>query len=494
VTFFCNGSQGARTHAGYNYEESVLRSGNDLRTVGLDGYPLAPAKAAGHRGFALRLREITRGGNAMPRLRTLFAGLILALIALGLPAMPASAAPVIKAELTIISGASTDSSAFVSGHAFLAVKNLSADPITVGRVSNVAPGETITIGTWGNKDEHDGVWYNLEAYYAQKDPHKYDSSLSLTRGINGAQLSTLNDYVRNHDSYEPYWGNCSSFATGAWDAVMPWDWEVWASIKPGWDSPATAKYFISLNGAHKQGFTIPWSGRGVFYGNGSKIPTASKAFVIAGAPSITGDVIGSGVSVQSQSASGTPDQWGHVDGLVTGSQAWVLSTGRAGDAVGIPSTFASTDLGGPGNDALTALAGAPTHDAASYKVTLTPGASHLHVRYVFASEEYPEYVGSQYNDVMAVFVNGTNCALVPGTDQPVAINTINATTNSAWYVDNTTGASGYGTTYDGLTKPLQCDVSVTPGSPVTIEIAIADTSDGIYDSGVAILDKGIWAD
>jgi hypothetical protein len=35
-----------------------------------------------------------------------------------------------------------------------------------------------------------------------------------------------------------------------------------------------------------------------------------------------------------------------------------------------------------------------------------PAGTTLHVRYVFASEEYPEFVGSQYNGVMSVFVNG----------------------------------------------------------------------------------------
>jgi hypothetical protein len=113
---------------------------------------------------------------------------------------------------------------------------------------------------------------------------------------------------------------------------------------------------------------------------------------------------------------------------------------------------------------------------------------------VFASEEYPEFVGSAFNDVMAVSVNGVNCATVPGTGEPVAINTINAGHNAQYYVDNTTGAAGYGTTMDGLTVPLTCTVPVTIGKPVTVRIAVADASDAIYDSAVALLDQGIWAD
>jgi hypothetical protein len=123
-----------------------------------------------------------------------------------------------------------------------------------------------------------------------------------------------------------------------------------------------------------------------------------------------------------------------------------------------------------------------------------PTGSTLHVKYLFASEEYPEWVGSQFNDVMAVYVNGVNCAVVPGTTTPVAVNTVNATTNSAFYVDNTTGAAGYNTAYDGLTLPLTCTVPVTPGQPVVVKIAVADGSDHVYDSAVALVQKGIWSD
>jgi hypothetical protein len=125
---------------------------------------------------------------------------------------------------------------------------------------------------------------------------------------------------------------------------------------------------------------------------------------------------------------------------------------------------------------------------------VVPTGKTLNVKYVFASEEYPEYVNSSFNDVMAVRVAGKNCALVPGTNQAVAINTINHLTNSKYYVNNSTGAAGYGTTMDGLTVPLTCSVPVTPGEPVTVEIAVADTSDRIFDSAVALVDGGIWTE
>jgi hypothetical protein len=91
-------------------------------------------------------------------------------------------------------------------------------------------------------------------------------------------------------------------------------------------------------------------------------------------------------------------------------------------------------------------------------------------------------------------VDGKNCATVPGTTQAVAVNTINAKTNNTYYVDNATGAAGYSTTVDGLTVPLTCDVPVTPGKAVIVQIAVADTSGHVYDSAVALVDGRTWTD
>lgn len=212
-------------------------------------------------------------------------------------------------------------------------------------------------------------------------------------------------------------------------------------------------------------------------------------------PKDPGDsVLGDGVKVVEDSSTGSPEQTGRVEGFVPGSESWVLSSGRIADAVGSPSSFASTDVGMPGDADLSALSGNPTYDAASYQVRLIPEGDELHVKYVFASEEYPEFVGSEYNDVMQVLVNGQSCALVPGTSSPVAVNTINASTNSDHYVDNSDGAAGYSTSMDGLTVPLSCNAKVTPGQEVTVKIAVADTADSVYDSAVALVDKGIWSD
>lgn len=212
-------------------------------------------------------------------------------------------------------------------------------------------------------------------------------------------------------------------------------------------------------------------------------------------PKKPGDsVVGDGVKVVEESTIGSPQQTGRLEGFVPGSKTWVLSTGRIDDAVGTPDSFASTNVGMPGDADLSALSGRTTYDVAGYQVKVIPSGDELHVKYVFASEEYPEYAGSQYNDVMRVLVNGQNCAVVPGTSTPVSVNAINAATNASYYVDNSGGAPGYSTSMDGLTVPLTCNAKVTPGQEVTVKIAVADSSDAVYDSAVALIDKGIWSD
>lgn len=264
---------------------------------------------------------------------------------------------------------------------------------------------------------------------------------------------------------------------------------------------------FAFDAAYKVGLVLSaraWLGSVKFEGT-YPIPNLSQQFPYPGSPfrypvgcdkpaSPPDSIIGDGVTKTGDSVSGSPDQMGYVDGFVPGAKTWVLSTGKISDALGAPSFFASSNMGQPGDSQLSALSGHPTYDAASYTVTVVPSGTILKVKYAFASEEYPEFVGSSYNDVMAVFVNGINCATVPGGSDPVSINTVNADTNAAYFVDNLTGASGYGTSYDGLTKPLTCSVPVTPGVPVTVKIAVADASDAIYDSGVALLDQGIWSE
>ncbi len=83
-------------------------------------------------------------------------------------------------------------------------------------------------------------------------------------------------------------------------------------------------------------------------------------------------------------------------------------------------------LGTAGDSALDAIVSPNlTEDATILEFDFIPTQGTVDFSYVFSSEEYNDFANSAFNDVFAFFVNGTNCALVPGTSDPVSINTIN---------------------------------------------------------------------
>lgn len=165
------------------------------------------------------------------------------------------------------------------------------------------------------------------------------------------------------------------------------------------------------------------------------------------------------------------------------------------------STNSGVDNGYPGFSALSSQAGAPTYNAAILEFDFVPYSDTVRFKYVFGSEEYPEYVCSDFNDAFAFFISGpgiggaANIARLPN-GQTVTINNVNggnpggagtpipggcSPTNQAYYVNNTGGAT---IQYDGFTKVLEAVSKVQCGQTYHLIIAIADAGDGIFDSGI----------
>jgi gliding motility-associated-like protein len=171
-------------------------------------------------------------------------------------------------------------------------------------------------------------------------------------------------------------------------------------------------------------------------------------------------------------------------------QGILLTTGSVSDANG-PNNNPSTTVqnGGAADLDLNKLSGTTTVDACALEFDLVPSCDELNINYVFASEEYPDFVGSTFNDIFAFFISGPgitgtkNIAIVPNTNIPVTINNVNAGTNSQYFVDNTNGQT---VQYNGFTKPLTASVKVIPCSSYHLKMAIADVGDEQYDSGVFI--------
>lgn len=234
---------------------------------------------------------------------------------------------------------------------------------------------------------------------------------------------------------------------------------------------------------------------------------------------------GSGVTITNPVYSGSNEAQGPIAGVFgapTGtamlrsstSEAWLLSTGLVADALKDPpepgdSFFASYDFMLPGDDTLASLlpldeeGNRPsTRDAAFVTFRVVPQGTRLDIRYRFASEEYNEWVGSRYNDVMGIFVNGANCATVPdpsgGAPLAVAVNSVNSggpsgepPVNPELHVDNLYPPYKANTSFDGFTVPLTCSVATTPGTPLEVKVGVADTSDGIFDTAIALLNDGV---
>lgn len=206
---------------------------------------------------------------------------------------------------------------------------------------------------------------------------------------------------------------------------------------------------------------------------------------------------GPGITITNVTVTGSPKAIGTFtggsgDGLSIDTGV-IMSSGDIQNAVGPNlSEGSSTNLGMPGDPQLDSLvAPLQTHDAIVLEFDAVTITNSFSIRYIFASEEYKEFVGSEFNDVFAFFVDGQNIALVPGTSQPVAVNTINQIQNSGLYNDNPAGSGFFGTAFDGFTSELTAYAVVGPNVSHHIKLAIADTSDFVLDSAVFLAQGGI---
>ncbi|HPS84168.1 MAG TPA: choice-of-anchor L domain-containing protein, partial [Bacteroidales bacterium] len=224
-------------------------------------------------------------------------------------------------------------------------------------------------------------------------------------------------------------------------------------------------------------------------------------------------LLGGGISVSNVTFTGGAEMRGTFEGtsnlgIDTGL---ILATGDIAVSIG-PNTYISHSDGGgvAGDSQLDALIGSSTNDAAVLEFDFVPSSDTIRFFYVFGSEEYPEYVCSEFNDVFAFFLSGpnplggnynnVNIAKIPGTNIPVAINSINPGAEGAYgdpggcttlaysslYNDNTSGTT---IEYDGFTDVLEASANVIACSTYHIKIAIADVTDGAYDSGVFLKAK-----
>lgn len=225
--------------------------------------------------------------------------------------------------------------------------------------------------------------------------------------------------------------------------------------------------------------------------------------------------LGDGVEVLDVQYQGDPLAVGYFnngDGAVGINRGIVMTSGRAAsvncgsgplgaDCNG--TQFSSTDNASNANDpdlSSIAAGGLGVFDVAKFTITFIPTSDTLRFKYVFASEEYPEYACSPFNDVFGFFIsgpglngpyqnNGINIALIPNTTTPVTINNIHPANGAgcppvfAQYYNNNMNNNGQ-PVYDGYLDVFTAEVVVIPCETYVIKLAISDVGDPVFDTGV----------
>ncbi len=203
-------------------------------------------------------------------------------------------------------------------------------------------------------------------------------------------------------------------------------------------------------------------------------------------------LVGGGVTVDQIIFRGDTAAIGIFNGLNSNlglDSGIIISTGRAADAAGANDKQVSTSNNrGPDID-LQSISDGATVDAASLEFDFVPSSTSIRFRFVFGSEEYPEFVGQAFNDVFGFFISGPgyngkeNIALIPGTNTAISIATVNHVTNNNYYIDNTNGTT---VQYDAFTTIIEIVANVEACKTYTLKFAISDVIDRAYDSGIFI--------
>ena len=225
-------------------------------------------------------------------------------------------------------------------------------------------------------------------------------------------------------------------------------------------------------------------------------------------------LLGMGVTASNITINGNPVTANSVQGNVASftntnpsfpiSSGLLLTTGNAIAAQGPNnSTTLSNNIPATPSVAsdphLNILAAGNVTNGVVLEFDFIPTGDTLNFRYIFGSEEYPEFSPSTFNDAFGLFLwgpgitgpyalagyaNGANIATIPG-GIPVTINNVGDASNTQYYVFNDNGSTyGNAIQYDGTTVLLTAAASVQCNETYHIKLAISNVSDQSYDSGV----------
>ncbi len=198
---------------------------------------------------------------------------------------------------------------------------------------------------------------------------------------------------------------------------------------------------------------------------------------------------------------------GFPDGIILSTGDVKLAEGP-NESVETTASFANNSM----DEDLSKIATNQLFDVTVIEFDFVPLSDRVSFQYVFASEEYCEFVGTIFNDVFGFFVSGPgingefkdgaiNVARLPDSEEFVSINTVNHILNNDSYVKNelegdanscqTPFSPNHVNTieYDGFTVPLIARFEVTPCETYHIRLVVGDVGDDKLDSAVFLRSK-----
>ncbi|OQX12174.1 MAG: hypothetical protein BWK73_15635 [Thiothrix lacustris] len=221
---------------------------------------------------------------------------------------------------------------------------------------------------------------------------------------------------------------------------------------------------------------------------------------------------GPGLSIQNaQITRGAAEQYGVLGGAkaLLGFESGIfLTTGRVA-SLQPPNNTGSYSYDTPQalyRDAdLLAISPYAKYDPVAFEFDIVPQGDRANFVFSFGSEEYPEFVCSQYNDAFGLFITGPgisgtrNAAFLPNTQTPIAVNNVNGgaagsqadgaacqLSNTGYFIDNGNGTGSSVSQLDGFTKTLTTAITgLQAGQVYHVKLAMADARDSGYDSGAA---------
>lgn len=222
-------------------------------------------------------------------------------------------------------------------------------------------------------------------------------------------------------------------------------------------------------------------------------------------------LIGAGINAFNITFNGSAANANNIQNSVVefnaGATAFPINSGVLMQTQGAPTVNNDADL--------QALAGQTVTNGVIIEFDFIPTGDTLSFNYIFASSEYTSFTCSNFNDVFGFFISGpgiagpftnnaVNIATVPGTNVPVAINTVNsgvnadfggncATADPNWQANNIYFTTSYNpiftatagvANFNGATVVLSANSDLVCNEVYHIKLAVANAVDTQLDSGV----------